>query len=55
MFIWGFYEFFGIDCVNKLNTTLIYNLALVHWLLVWIMFSHICIKLVYTCILAYYT
>ena len=32
LFIWGAYELFGVNCVNELNTTLLYKLSLAYWI-----------------------
>jgi hypothetical protein len=32
MFIWGAYELFGNTCVDKLNDTILFKVALCHWI-----------------------
>jgi hypothetical protein len=38
MLIWGSYELFGINCVNEFKDTILYNTALIYWILIIVMY-----------------
>jgi len=50
MFIWGAYELFGNTCINKLNDTILFKVALCHWIVSILCTSIIVFSILLCCI-----